>query len=254
MDSILVTGGTGNLGRTVVQGLLDDGRQVRVASRRQEPAGPGRPYEWATVDYRRGAGLDAACRGTSAVVHCASAMLGGEVRLARAVIEAARRAGSPHIVYISIVGVDRIPFSYYRTKLAAEREFEKSGLPVTILRATQFHDLIRGVLDVAVRSPLMPLPAVGSFQPIEVAEVGRRLADLAVGEPAGRVPDIGGPEVRGVRDLADSYLRATGRRRRVLPIGLPGKTVRAFRAGWNLTPQNRFGTRTFEEFLRAGAA
>ena len=133
----------------------------------------------------------------------------------KALVEAAAATEpAPHLLYVSIVGVDRVPFGYYRAKLAAEEVFAGSGLPHTILRATQFHDLVRTVLAWAARAPVLLVPAMPD-QPVDAGEVADRLVALAAGEPRGRVPDLGGPEVRDFRELAATYLRATGRRRPV---------------------------------------
>jgi uncharacterized protein YbjT (DUF2867 family) len=94
------------------------------------------------------------------------------------------------------------------------------------------------------------VPSGARFQPIDVRDVAGRLVSLASQPPAGRVADIGGPEVRPVTDLARSYL--SGRRRPVVPIPVPGKVMRGFRTGANLAPAA--GTITFEKFLRSGPA
>ncbi|MBD0419501.1 NAD(P)H-binding protein [Streptomyces sp. TRM S81-3] len=241
MTTILVTGGTGTLGRLVTERLRADGHEVRVLSRRS------RPY---AVDLREGGGaLDAALDGVDTVVHCATSPRGGDERAATNLIAAALRAGVRHLVYISIVGVDRVPLGYYRSKLTVERLVEASGLGWTVLRATQFHDLAVRLLDALAKPPVMVLPAGVSDQPVEVAEVADRLAGLAVGEPAGRVPDLAGPEVRTLESLARAYLRATGRRRAVVSVPLAGKAYRGFRAGGHLAPARAVGKRTFEEYL-----
>ncbi|MFJ9828792.1 SDR family oxidoreductase [Streptomyces sp. NPDC101160] len=247
MTTILVTGGTGTLGRLVTARLRAEGHEVRVLSRRSQPY---------AVDLREGGpGLDAALTGVDTVVHCASTQTGGDEKAARHLVDAARRAGVRHLLYISIVGVDRVPFRYYKAKLAVERIVEESGLGYTILRTTQFHDLVLRVLEMSAKLPVMLLPADVPDQPIEVAEVADRLAALAEAEPAGRVPDMGGPEVRTFRDLAAAYLRASGKRRTVLNAPLAGRTYRAFRAGGHLAPDRADGRVTFEEFLatRPGA-
>jgi uncharacterized protein YbjT (DUF2867 family) len=94
------------------------------------------------------------------------------------------------------------------------------------------------------RLPLVPAPATTSFQPIDAAEVADRLPDLAVGPPAGRVPDLGGPKVRTATDLPRAYLDAAGRRRPVLPVRLPGATFAGYRHGSHLTPDRAVGRRT----------
>ncbi|MER8009163.1 SDR family oxidoreductase [Streptomyces sp. NPDC094149] len=241
MTTILVTGGTGTLGRLVTERLRADGHDVRVLSRRTPPY---------AVDLREGgAGLDAAVDGVDTIVHCASTQTGGDEKAAANLIAAARRAGVGHLVYISIVGVDRVPFPYYRTKLAVERAVEESGLGWTVLRATQFHDLPVMLFRTLARLPVLLLPARVADQPIEVAEVADRLAELAQGEPAGRVEDMGGPQIRTLESLARSYLKATGRRRAVLSVPLFGKAYRAFREGGHLSSEHAVGKGTFEEYL-----
>ncbi|MEU6524808.1 NAD(P)H-binding protein [Streptomyces sp. NPDC046924] len=245
MTTILVTGGTGALGRHLTERLRTDGHEVRVLSRHS------RPY---AVDLRRGGStLDEAVTGADTVVHCASTPRGGDEEAAKNLLAAAQRAGVGHLVYISIVGVDRVPFGYYRTKFAVERLIEESGIGWTVLRTTQFHDLLLTVLEGLCRLPVLLLPSRVKGQPIDVTEVADRLAELALGGPAGRVEDMGGPEVRTLDSLARSYLRATGRRRAVVRVPLRGAAYRAFRAGGHLAPEHAVGKGTFEEFLAARA-
>lgn len=241
MTTILVTGGTGTLGRLVTERLRADGHDVRVLSRRSRPYG---------VDLREGgAGLDAAVEGVDTIVHCATTQTGGDEKAAAHLIAAARRAGVGHLVFISIVGVDRVPFGYYKAKLAIEKMVEESGLGWTVLRATQFHDLPVTLFKALAKSPVMLLPAGVRDQPIEVAEVADRLAELAAGEPAGRVADMGGPEIRTLESLARAYLKATGRRRPVLNVRLWGKAYAGFRSGGHLTTEHPVGKGTFEDYL-----
>ncbi|MDQ0603344.1 uncharacterized protein YbjT (DUF2867 family) [Streptomyces canus] len=243
MTTILVTGGTGTLGRLVAERLRADGHEVRVLSRHAQPY---------AVDLREGgAALDAAVECVDTVVHCATTPTGGDEKAAANLIAAARRAGVGHLVYISIVGIDQVPFPYYRIKLAVEKQVEESGLGWTVLRATQFHDLLVRVFRAMAKSPVMLLPAGVSDQPVEVAEVADRLAELAAGSPAGRVADLGGPQVRSFESLARAYVKATGRRRAVVNVPLAGKAYRGFRAGGHLAPEQAVGKGTFEEYLAA---
>ncbi|MDJ0380953.1 NAD(P)H-binding protein [Streptomyces sp. G-G2] len=240
MSTILVTGGTGNLGSLVAGRLRAAAHEVRVLSRHA----PDHP-----VDLLTGLGLDAAMAGADTVVHCASSPRGGDDRAAAHLIAAARRAGVGHLVYISIVGVDVVPLPYYGVKLAVEEMLTESGLGVTILRTTQFHDLVAQALGAVAKLPVMLLPAGVSGQPIAVEEVADRLAELAAAPPAGRVPDIGGPEVLTFEDAARAYLAATGRRRVLLPVPLAGKAYAGFRRGGHLSPANAVGRGTFAQFL-----
>jgi uncharacterized protein YbjT (DUF2867 family) len=257
-ELIMVTGGTGTLGRVVVRLLAADGHQVRVLSRRPRPADPDPdpdpgpagqgPAEWATGDLRTGRGIGAAVAGARVIVHCATGR--GDVRAAANLIEAAK-GERPHLVYISIVGVDRVPAGYYKSKLEVERRIEGSGLPWTVLRATQFHQLILRGCQALAHLPVLAVPARSSFQPIDAVEVAGRLAGLAAGPAAGRVPDMGGPEIRSAADLARSYLGARGLRRPVLPVLLPGAAFAGVRRGGLLAPDHAVGRVTFERFLAA---
>ncbi|MEU9119139.1 NAD(P)H-binding protein [Streptomyces sp. NPDC048506] len=256
MATILVTGGTGTLGRPLIDRLLDDGHDVHALSRRPH-TGTGRPRLHShAVDLRDGTGLPAALAGVDTVVHCASAPAGGDLEAAGRLVEAAQAAAVRHLVYISIVGVDRVPIRYYRTKLAVEQLIENSGLGWTVLRTTQFHDLVLQMVKAGARSPLLPVPTGVRVQPVEVREVADRLAELAAGEPAGRVTDLGGPEVLTARELVRATLAAGGRRRLLLPVWLPGSAGAALRRGGNLAPEHADGRRTYAEFLteRSGEA
>lgn len=253
MTRILVTGGTGVLGRAVVERLTGADTEVLILSRRADPARPA-GVRAVRGDLATGDGLADAVRDVDTIVHCASnAGMGdahADVASTRRLLDAARAGRAPHIVYISIVGVHRVPYGYYQAKLAAERLIEDSGLPWTILRASQFHDLVYLMVALLCRSPVVPAPTGLRADPVDTREVADRLADLARGAPAGRVPDLAGPRVLTVREAIGVYLGATGRRRLVVPIALPGRTVAAFRAGGNLLESGERGERTFEQYVR----
>jgi uncharacterized protein YbjT (DUF2867 family) len=257
---ILVTGGTGTLGRLVVARLLDAGNEVRVLSRGRREV--GEDLEFVTGDLDTGEGIDAAVEGAEIVVHCAGSSKGDEVK-ARNLVRAASRADARHLVYISVVGADRIPvvsrvdramFGYFASKLAAERVVADSGLPWTTLRATQFHDLILMTARQMARLPVIPVPAGFRFQPVDAGEVAGRLVELALRTPASLVPDMAGPRVYGMGELVRGYLRARRKRRPIVPVRVPGKAARAFRAGANLAPERAVGRRTWEEFLAEGVS
>lgn len=239
-NRILVTGGTGTVGRVVVDRLTAAGKDVRVLSRGRR-SHQRADVEHVVGDVGTGAGLDAALDGVDTIVHC--------VYPSEHLVAAAKRAGSPHLVYVSIVGIDRVPFALYRTMLANERTIAESGLPWTVLRATQFHDLIAFLLRMLAKPPVMALPSGLRFQPVDVRDVGARLAQLALGEPLGRAPDFGGPQARPLDDLARSYLAIVGRRRRIVPIRLPGKVFGGIRDGGLLAPDHAEGAITFEDYL-----
>jgi uncharacterized protein YbjT (DUF2867 family) len=248
---VLVTGGTGTLGRALVHTLLDAGHPVRVLSRHdRSPAAPVEA-QWVVGDLLTGHGLAQAVAGVRAVVHCASDPRKPDDDLDAAVqlLLAARAAAVPHLVYVSIVGVDRVPFPYYRVKERVEEIVEDGGVPWTILRATQFHEFVATLLDYLSRGPVAIAPAHTSVQPVEVREVASRLVQLVEAGPSGRVDDLGGPEVLTTTELMRTYLGATGRPRPVWTVRVPG--LGGFRSGDHLTPEHASGRLTFGEWAHA---
>ena len=228
-STILVTGGTGTLGRQVVRRLREVARTVRVLSRSAHEAADG--IEYVTGDLVTGEGIDAAVDGAAIIVHCAGSSKGDEGK-ARTLVRAAGRAGAPHLVFISVVGADRIlvvsgadraMFGYFAAKLAAEQVVADSGLPWTTVRATQFHDAIFMTARQLAKLPVIPAPAGFRFQPIDAGEVADRLVELALSTPAGLAPDMAGPRVYEMTALLRGYLQARRKHRPILPVRFPGQ-------------------------------
>ncbi|WP_030239357.1 SDR family oxidoreductase [Streptomyces sp. NRRL S-350] len=244
--TVLVTGATGTLGWEVVR-LLARGVAVRGLSRRARGGGDG--VEWVVGDLVDGAGIAAAMAGVDVVVDCATTQKKADLAAVRTLVARARDAGVRHLVYVSIVGIDRVPIAYYRTKLACERVVRESGLGWTVLRATQFHDLVLKVFDTSVKLPVFPVVSGVRFQPVDVREVAAAVVGLVGEEPVGFAPEVGGPQVRSYRELARAYLGAAGKRRVLLPLWIPGAVGRGLRRGGQLAPERAVGRRTFEEAL-----
>jgi uncharacterized protein YbjT (DUF2867 family) len=233
--SILVTGGTGTLGRPVARRLRDAGASVTVLSRHPRETAEGIRYT--AGDLSTGEAIEAAARGGEVIVHAAGSSKGDEQKT-RTLVGAAKDAR--HIVLISVVGADRIPqasaidrafFGYFGMKRATERVIEQSGIGWTTLRATQFHDLILMVARALAKLPVIPAPAGFRFQPVDAAEVAERMAELALGEPSGLVRDLAGPKIYTIAELVSSYLRAAGKRRPLVPgaYSRPGRQGAASR-------------------------
>jgi len=245
---VLVTGGTGVLGRRVVERLSAAGVEASVLSR------SGRP---STIrgDLLTGDGLHPSVRGVDTVIHCASSPFRKAHRVdvegSGRLLEAATGAGVSHVIYLSIVGIDRVPsYPYYRIKLETERVVESSLVPYTILRATQFYDLVLMAILTLERLPVMPVPRGFLGQPLDAGEVAEHLVELALSGPAGRARDVGGPGVRTLEDVVRAYLAMRGRRRRVLAVPIPGKTARAFREGALTYPGEAYAEIRWEDSLR----
>ena len=259
---MLVTGGTGTLGRLLVPLLRDAGCDVRVLSRHAHEATAG--IEFVTGDLAKDQGIDAAVKGTEIIVHCGGSAKGDQDKT-RNLVRAASKAQISHLVYISVVGADRIPvvsgvdralFGYFGAKLAAEHVVANSGLPWTTLRATQFHDAFLIVGKQMAKMPFVPVFAGVRFQPIDAGEVAARLVELALGRPGGpgtrngrtpRLPD-GRPAPwipQGARQAPPDHADAA-----------PRQSSPRGRAGANLSPNRAVGRVTWEAFLteRVGPA
>ncbi len=249
MSTVLVTGGTGALGRHVVASLRERGDDVRVLSRR-----PGAGTH--VGDLNTGAGVADAARGAELVVHAASQTFAGmgrsDLDQTRHLLQAAKHA--EHLLYVSIVGIDKMPYLYYRHKLACEQSIASGQVPYTILRATQFHELIGWLMRTVERLPLAPLPLDFRFQTVAADEVGARAAELVHADPRREITDFGGPEVLTLGQMAELWRTERGRPRRLVRLPAPGATARAFREGRNTCPEHAEGIQTWAQFVASDPA
>lgn len=252
---VLLTGGTGTLGRLVLARLRRAGTKTRILSRREHA--DEEAVEYVMGDLATGQGVGSAVAGCEIVIHCAGSAKGDDAK-AQQLVRAAQEEGAAHIIYISVVGADKVPvsnaidramFGYYRAKFLAGQLIAESGIPWTTLRATQFHDLILTTMKGMAKLPVVPVPKGVQFQPIEAAEVADRIVEIAASPPAGAVPEMGGPRIYQMSQLLRSYLDAVGKRRLIVNMPLPGKASQAIRDGANLTPSRSVGVRTWEDFL-----
>lgn len=233
---IAVAGGTGMVGSRVVEALRARGDEVVVLARAQG------------VDLVSGSGLAEALAGVEVVVDTTSLVSSKAdecVAFFRAVATnlqtSAARAGVRRIVTLSIVGIDGLGggvFGHYDGKRAQEAASEAGSVPTVILRATQFHDFPRQLIEWTASGPLMPCPTQ-PVQTVELDAVVRHLVRL-VDEPVSGDHvrfDLAGPEKALMRDLVRKTAKAQGRRLLVLPVWLPGETARKVRAGVLQAPE-----------------
>jgi uncharacterized protein YbjT (DUF2867 family) len=249
-ETVAVVGGTGTLGTPVVRRLLEGGATVRVLSRNATgvPAGA----EHRRVDLANGAGLAEALAGATVVVDTANSNKAAEEVLVAGtgrLLEAGAAAGVGHHLAISIIGIDLVPIRYYRAKLAQEEAIESGPIPFSILRASQFHQLLDGAFAAAARFGVRPTGAA-KVQPISPDLVAARLADAALAAPAGRLPDVAGPKVQTLSELSRAWASARGKHR--LPLRVPswGKMGEAVAAGALCDPAAAGAGEDFEEWLR----
>lgn len=249
--NVLVTGGTGGLGRHVVMQLRQAGHRARILTRN-----PRGHVDAVQGDLGTGAGLEKAVTGMDGIIHAASAA-GAFLRWravdvvgTRRLLAMAREANIRHVVYVSIVGIDGVAYPYYRTKLAAEAVVRENIVPWSILRATQFHSFIDGMLGVFSALPrLTAVPFKWRFQPVGSDDVAGRLVKVVLAEPAGMLPDFGGPEVCDFKSLAQSWVASRKLHKRLANMWIPFKFSRQIAEGRLLCPDHADGKITFAQYL-----
>jgi uncharacterized protein YbjT (DUF2867 family) len=239
---IAVAGGTGVAGRWTVEALRAGGHEVIVIARS------------AGADLVTGAGLDAALAGVDAVIDATNTKSSGKrasseffEATARTLMRTATAAGVRHIVALSIIGIDRVPYGYYQGKLRQEVVLRESPVPVSVLRAAQFHEFA-GQYLATVPGPVVPVPRWRA-QPVAAREVGLALATLATGDPVA-MSELAGPREEIMADMIREVVRARGDRRLVVSVRLPGATGKAMAAGGGLPSEPGLrGTQTFADWV-----
>jgi uncharacterized protein YbjT (DUF2867 family) len=260
MDTILVTGGTGHLGRDLVEQLVQQRRAVRVLARKPLAIPQ---VQWSTGNLATGEGIDAALEGVHTVVHAATfspIARRGTVRPAdlftspayvdvdgtRRLLGAARRAGVAHFVHVSIVGLDDATLPYSRVKRAGEDLVRQSDLPWSVVRATPFFYLLGRVLENLRWVPVWPLPDA-VFDPVDTSDMAAYLVECLDDGLRGVREQLGGPEMLSLVELAHQYQQARGWHQRIFPLRLSDATMR--RMGL-VAANGRRGKKTWAAWLR----
>jgi len=258
MPRILVAGGTGALGSDLVARLKNSDYQVRVLSRQPAPADTS--IEWAQGDTITGEGLDAALAGVDVVANCTGNPRDAyqtDVLGVKRLAEMSKSAKIPHFFHISIVGIEHFDVPFYRNKVEAETAIINSGAPYSILRVVQFHGLLHVALSKIEAVPegyALPIAPDAHFQTIDTHDVADYMLPL-LANPAGRLTDLGGPEILRVADMARTYLAARGVENPTF-VASPNKFFSpsaedAYRQGVNTVPSNRYGKITWADYVRA---
>jgi uncharacterized protein YbjT (DUF2867 family) len=265
---LLVTGGTGHLGRAVVARLKEADHHVRVLARRP---GDDTSLEWVRGDLATGEGVRTAVAGVGAVIHAAThspAAQRGSVRPldfvrsptdvdvdgTKALLAAAEEAAVEHFVHVSIVGLQhtaRLPYS--RVKIAAEELVRGSAVPWSIVRATGFYWLLDRMLAKMAERRILLLPADVRMQAVDSDDFAEFVIECVSDGRRGEREDFAGPELLPMRELAEQYLAVRGLRRRIWNAPLPRRIKSALDAG-NTSPGARRGTTTWVEWLRRAHA
>ena len=246
---IAVAGGTGTVGRHVVQVATARGHEVSSMSRAEG------------VDLVNGRGLTQALQGVEAVIDVSGIQTTSTKKAVdfftnatQNLLAAEKQAGVKHHVALSIVGIDGSTSGLYAGKLVQEDEVRHGGIPWTLLRSTQFHEFVPLAMKIGTVGPVVTVPRMFT-QPVAAREVAEALVTAAESGPRGRVPDLGGPRTEQLAALVRAYLAKTGQRKRILEAVLPGAMGKAMRSG-ALVPAAgaAVGRQTFSEWLETAEA
>lgn len=242
---IAVAGGTGTVGRHVVQAARRRGHEVVLLTRSNG------------VDVLQGKGIDKAIAGADAVVDVLNATTLSTKKAvdffesaSRRLLSAEMRAGTPHHVALSIVGIDNIDTSYYAGKLAQERLVAAADVPHTIARTGQFHEFAEQIVAQTTMGAFTLVPKTLT-RPVAAEEVGEHLITVAENEPAGRATDLLGPRDECLADMVRRMYAHDGTRRRVVELRFPGAYGRGLGSGELRGGASKTIARTtFDEWLR----
>ncbi|MGN7477773.1 SDR family oxidoreductase [Solibacillus silvestris] len=246
---VLVTGATGKLGSALLTQLKASDYTVRTTSRKKtEEIGE---FEWVYSDLLSGEGLEAAVKDVDVIIHAATSPMKDSKNIEVTGFEnlLSKAWHIKHFIYPSIVGIEDIPFKYYKLKYEAEELLRNGSVPYTIARATQFHSFIENLF---LSKPLLKkyvIPGHIKFQSVDVEDFAKYLIEQIKAGPQGRANDFGGPDIMTLKEMAELKIKVNNEARKVVSISLPGKLYKSLLEGKNTSPAQKTGEITFEEYL-----
>ncbi|HTU14804.1 MAG TPA: NAD(P)H-binding protein [Solirubrobacterales bacterium] len=247
---IAVVGGTGMVGGKVVAKLAADGHDVRILTR-NPPAELPSGASHHPIDLKTREGLDSALAGIETVIDVANEQKAARQVLVDGTADLLRRceaASIDHYVGISILGCEKFGFKYYAAKTAQEEVIRSAPIGWSLLKASQFHELLEMVFGSVARFRLSPTGSI-PLQTIAASVVAERLAAIAVSGPTRETETIAGPRIETLAAMSRTWRRAEGRSALPLPIWLPGKAGRELRSGGLTDPDATVPGPTFGEWL-----
>ncbi|WP_338871898.1 NAD(P)H-binding protein [Spirosoma sp. SC4-14] len=260
MNKVLVIGGSGVLGSAVVNVLKKQSIPFLIGSRspvkQNSYSMVNRSAEvpWKRVDLASGSGLTEALAGIDTVMHLASGKgkIGHEsfeAGITRNLLNAIKRSDVKHLIYSSIVGIDKIPFSYYQAKLEAEVLIRQSQVPYTILRATQFHNLIDFWISKLLSLPVGFVPKSIRFQPIHVDTVAQKLHELAEAGNQQATLNLGGPDICTLGTLTKQWMNYRKVSKLIVPVPAIGRMMGSLVRGENTCAESDSRSKSWEAYL-----
>ncbi|QCR32231.1 SDR family oxidoreductase [Lysinibacillus sp. SGAir0095] len=247
---VLVTGSTGKLGSALLKQLKGKNYQVKITSRKKPEGIDG--FTWIYSDLLSGDGIEDAVQDVEVVIHAATSPIKNSKNIEITGFEnfLSKLRHINHFIYPSIVGIEEIPYKYYKLKFEAEQLLMNSSIPHTITRATQFHSFVESLL---ISRPILKryvIPGSLKFQSVDVDEYASHIIELIEKGPQGKVDDFCGPEIMTLKEMAELKIKINNETNGVLNISVPGKLFRSLVEGKNTNSKRKIGKVTFEEYLR----
>lgn len=255
MKKILITGGTGNLGKVIVNFLIKNGLKVSVLTSHEEISN-STSINFIKGDLTNKESLIDLKNKFDIIIHCASNALDSDIvdiKGSQNLLDTVVQDNIKHFIYISIVGVDKSSFKYYQNKYSVENFIKKSDIPYTIIRATQFHDLVLQriikPLDEEKGTKLF-VPENLRFQSIDKKDIAKKVYEIMEQDPKNETINIGGPEILTLDKMLDIYLTLLNRDELTESVPPKSDLQKIFTTGINLCPENKYGTITWNNYLK----
>jgi uncharacterized protein YbjT (DUF2867 family) len=251
MDNILITGGTGTLGRAIIKQLAGLGTINIISSR--DNAEITAPANIIKADLTDADSLKQVVSKANVIIHCASNPTNAfavDLEGTRNLLNCINTTALKHFIYISIAGVDKSQFPYYVVKRRVEQLVEAAGIPFTILRATQFHDFVLYRMIKSFETDgVLTIPQGLKFQSVDITEVAAKVKELTLTTPTNDVITFAGPQIQTIEEMAATYLNISGHPGPLKTEKMEGERFDMLRSGINLCPDKAFGKITWNVFL-----
>ncbi|WP_335966698.1 NAD(P)H-binding protein [Galbibacter sp. PAP.153] len=250
---ILLTGGTGQLGRMLLKQIDYEDFHIDILTR-NKIIDTIKNVGHLNADLTKVETLSPLRLGYDIIIHCASDPKNSEsidIQGTQNLLKSIKGDRTKNFIYISIVGVDKSTFPYYRNKLKTEKLIVNSGIPYTILRITQFHDFIYDRILSTTRSEdeLTTAPDGLKFQSIDLIDVCGEILGLLKIKATNSTIQIGGPEILKISDITKNYQEVIRPEKKISLIPPHNDFQKLFTTGINLCPNHKTGKITWRDFL-----
>lgn len=249
---ILITGANGDLGQHLIKILENEFPLILCTRRQKNKTAEG--IEWRKFDLENPTSIS--MDGVKTIFHLASSIEKKSFKIdvegTKNLLEQALKNNVKHFIFISIVGVGRLPTKYFRIKNQVEHEIQQSGIPYTILRATQFFPFFEQEIIKYLRFPIAFLPSGILYQPIETSIVAKKMVEISLAGPLNSILEIGGPEVVNFGEAARILMESRSVSKPIVnvPLSLLGKLGKELKNGVLTTNESNQDSATWTEWLK----